>query len=67
MFKDCKTLYNIKELKYLDTKNYRYFENMFYGCKSLSDIKSLENWKVSKGLILILFSLIVQHYQILKH
>ena len=41
MFRYCRTLKNIDELKYLDTKEITNFRNMFYECSSLSDIKSL--------------------------
>ena len=49
MFKGCRILKNIDELKYLDTKDITDFSHMFDGCSSLSDIKSLENWNVSNG------------------
>ena len=50
MFDDCKSLINIKELEYLDTKDINNFKSMFQGCSSLSDIKALENWNVSNGI-----------------
>ena len=49
MFEYCKSLINIEELKYLDTKDINNFSYMFFGCSSLSDIKGLQNWDVSKG------------------
>ena len=49
MFKYCKKLKNIDELKYLNIKYYTDFSFMFCGCKSLNNIKSLENWDVSNG------------------
>ena len=49
MFYECKSLKNIKELKYLDTKDINNFNHMFYVCKSLSEIKGLEKWNVSNG------------------
>ena len=49
MFKNCNSLYNINDLKYLNTKDITNFGGMFYGCSSLSDIKALQNWNVSNG------------------
>ena len=49
MFYNCKSLINIKELEYLDTRNVNNFSCMFCGCSSLSNIDSLENWNVSNG------------------
>jgi len=49
MFEYCKSLNNIEELGYLDTKDVNNFSYMFFGCSSLSDIKGLENWNVSNG------------------
>ena len=49
MFYKCKSLINIKELKYLDTKDVNNFSYMFSKCSSLIDIKGLENWNVSNG------------------
>ena len=49
MFYNCKSLINIKELEYLDTKDINNFSGMFNECSSLSDIKGLENWNVSNG------------------
>ena len=49
MFYNCKSLINIKELEYLDTKDVNDFGYMFYKCSSLIDIKGLENWNVSNG------------------
>jgi len=46
MFYNCKTLYNIDELKYLDTTNCSNFEGKFY-YTNISNIKFLENWDVS--------------------
>ena len=48
MFNGCKSLSNIDELKYLNTKEVTNFSGMFYGC-TLSDINPLEDWNVSKG------------------
>ena len=36
-------------LKYLDIRKVKDFSSMFWGCLSLSDIKSLENWNVSNA------------------
>ena len=49
MFYECKSLKNIEELEYLDTKDINDFSSMFYGCSSLSYLKGLENWNVSNG------------------
>ena len=49
MFDGCRSLENIDELKYLNTKEITNFSFMFNKCRSLSDIKSLENWNVSNG------------------
>ena len=49
MFYNCKTLSNIKELEYLDTKDINDFSGMFYECYSLLDINALQNWDVSNG------------------
>ena len=49
MFFECKSLKNIEELKYLDTKDINNFNYIFFGCSSLSDIKGLESWNVSNG------------------
>ena len=48
MFSYCKTLYNIDELKYLDTEDVIDFSGMFQYCK-ISNIKALENWDTSKS------------------
>ena len=50
MFDDCKSLINIKELEYLDTKDIKNLNSMFQGCSLLSDIKALENRNVSNGI-----------------
>ena len=47
MFYECKSLKNIDELKYLDTKEINNFSYMSYKCSSLTDIKPLQNWNVS--------------------
>ena len=50
MFYKCDTLYNIEELKYLDISGVNGFGGMggmFEDCKSLSNVKGLENWDVS--------------------
>ena len=39
MFYECRSLKNIEELKYLDTKEINNFSYMFSGCFNLSDIK----------------------------
>ena len=49
MFYNCKSLINIKELEYLETKNINNYSRMFYGCSSLSNIDKLANWNVSNG------------------
>ena len=49
MFNCCKTLNNIDELKYLDTKNVKDFSFMFSYCLLLKDIKALNYWNVSNG------------------
>jgi len=46
MFYHCETLYNIDELKYLDTSSCSNFKGMFY-YTNISNIKFLENWDVS--------------------
>ena len=48
MFSYCKTLYNIDELKYLNTKYVTNFSNMFQGT-SISNIQALQNWDTSKS------------------
>ena len=49
MFYFSEDLYNIDELKYLNTENVTDFTNMFRNCKKLSNIKALENWDTSKA------------------
>jgi len=49
MFFGCRSLKNVENLKFLDTKEINNFSGMFRGCKSLSDIKGLEKWNVSNG------------------
>ena len=49
MFYDCKSLKNIEELKYLNTKEVNNYSSMFCECSSLSDIKAIQNWNVSNG------------------
>ena len=49
MFYECRSLKNIKELEYLNTKDVNNFGCIFYECSSISNIKGLENWIVSKG------------------
>ena len=49
MFYKCKTLKNIDDLKFLNTKYCNDFNNMFNGCSILTNIKPLENWDVSNG------------------
>ena len=46
MFYDCKELYNIDELKYLDTSSCSNFNGMFF-YTNISNLKFLENWNVS--------------------
>ena len=48
MFYDCKTLYNIKELKYLNTENVTDFSHMFAKTE-ISDITPLKNWNTSNA------------------
>ena len=48
MFSDCKTLYNIDELKYLKTGDVTDFSYMFENCQ-ISNIKALEEWDTSKS------------------
>ena len=40
---NCDCLISIEPLHNLDTKYCNNFSNMFYGCSSLKNIKSLEN------------------------
>ena len=51
MFYKSENLKNIDELKYLNTKYCNNFNSMFRGCSSLSDIKGLEKWNISKSLL----------------
>ena len=46
MIYDCKTLYNIKELKYLNTENATDFSHMFSKTE-ISDITPLKSWNTS--------------------
>ena len=48
MFYDCKALYSIDELRYLNTSCCTNFSKMFYYTE-ISDLKPLENWDVSNG------------------
>ena len=48
MFPFCETLYNIDELKYLNTEKVTDFSYMFEYTK-ISNIKALENWDTSKS------------------
>ena len=48
MFSFCETLYNIDELKYLNTKYVTNFSGMFQYTK-ISNIQALENWDTSKS------------------
>ena len=48
MFYFCESLYNIEELKYLNTENVTDFSYMFGYCK-ISNINALENWDTSKS------------------
>ena len=48
MFYFCEALYNMNELKYLNTNNITDFSWMFANCK-ISNIKPLENWDTSKS------------------
>ena len=50
MFYECQNLYNIEELRYLNTNFCTNFNGIFYGCPSLTDIKALEKWNVSNGI-----------------
>ena len=49
MFKECVSLTNIDELKFLDTREIENFSFLFYECKSLKNLNALENWDVSNG------------------
>ena len=42
-------IYDIEELKKLNTEKVRDFSKMFFYCNSLSDINALQNWNVSNG------------------
>ena len=42
-------LYDIEELKKLNTEKVRDFSKMFDGCQLLTDISALQNWDVSNG------------------
>ena len=48
MFAFCKTLYNIDELKYLNTEDVIDFSCMFQNSR-ISNIKPLKNWNTSKS------------------
>ena len=48
MFTGCKTLFNIDELKYLDTGDVTDFSYAFENCP-ISNLKALENWDTSKS------------------
>ena len=48
MFSDACSLKDVEELKYLNTKEVNNFSSMSNRCSSLSDIKPLQNWNVSK-------------------
>ena len=48
MFSFCKSLYNIDELKYLNTENVTNFSHMFE-YSNISNIQALENWDTSKS------------------
>ena len=48
MFYHCAALYNIEELKYLNTENVTDFSYIFR-CTGISDVKPLENWNTSKA------------------
>ena len=50
MFDGCRSLKNIEELKYLDTKNVKDFSYMFNNYPSSLNIHSLEKWDVSSGI-----------------
>ena len=49
MFSFCKDLYNIDELKYLNTENVTDFSGIFQHCEKISNINVLENWNTSKS------------------
>ena len=57
-------IYDIEELKKLNTEKVRDFSKMFFYCNSLSDINALQNWNVSNGKIFRECSAHVNHYQI---
>ena len=48
MFYFCKSLYNIEELKFLNTENVTDFSFMFR-CVEITDIKPLEKWNTSNS------------------
>ena len=50
MFQNCKSLININDLQYLDTKEITDFSSMFAFCLSLTNIDALKNWDVSNGI-----------------
>ena len=49
MFFNCKTLYNIDELKYLNTNHCFDFSSIFSGCDLLENVKPLEKWVFPKS------------------
>ena len=49
MFFQCKTLYNIDELKYLNTNHCFDFSSIFSGCDLLENVKPLEKWVFAKS------------------
>ena len=44
MFRECKSLSDIKSLKKWNVSNGNNFEDMFSGCHSLLDRTSIQNW-----------------------
>jgi len=49
MFDCCQTLYDIEELKYLNTEDVTDFSYMFHSTNKIDDIGALENWDTSKS------------------
>ncbi len=48
MFSDCKSLYDIDELKFLNTEDVTDFSYMFENCQ-ISNFNAIENWNTSKS------------------
>ena len=67
MFSKCDKLKDINELKYLNTKYSKIFENIFDGCISLTNIKGFKNGMCQIIIIVKICSMNVNHQQILKN